>query len=527
MIQIGNRESFAIEIDWLPRPPEISDFCEAVTWAKIWIYAGGQVLTANRQDDGTNREWIHWHGVSIAEWILENWNQILYYSKPPFPCDAPDAVRLMATIRTQIGRLPEDAAERLSEKKQIWWKHHSLRAGAQGGALPEVLFWSQGNEVSIAWSPEFEAYAKANAAFIPRSGQVRVSIKQLEDVFRRFLDVVRDRLYGEPENFRANKYEDGLNRLHSPRARLSELVDYLGLSIGSFAKVVGVSVRSLSQMEADGDLSDLIPKVKKKLGVPEEFFSPKFEGSIVDAMHQHVPLLALFRSVAPEVGDRGVAELYKTWARAQISKQPDQELLNLKAAVVIAAEDSAATDFQLGRDRAHRVLEFLKTDLTKPIDIERIIKDLRIQKFQCELVDPLIDAASIWARSGSPLIALNRTSFKAGRPWATRTTLAHELCHILFDTDEARQLGIASGPWAPPRLERIANAFAVVFLLPDRLLLNLTYDPATGAGFKKLMREFSVGARTAARRLQDVGKINESQAEDLIEAYSATPVGRA
>ena len=41
-----------------------------------------------------------------------------------------------------------------------------------------------------------------------------------------------------------------------------------------------------------------------------------------------------------------------------------------------------------------------------------------------------------------------------------RFTLAHELCHLLYDRSYGWQLAIASGPWAPRDLERRANAFA-------------------------------------------------------------------
>lgn len=59
---------------------------------------------------------------------------------------------------------------------------------------------------------------------------------------------------------------------------------------------------------------------------------------------------------------------------------------------------------------------------------------------------------------------------RATTPWGERMVLAHELCHLLIDRHQARPLKILSGPWAPPLLERRANAFAAELLLPTAAL---------------------------------------------------------
>ena len=41
---------------------------------------------------------------------------------------------------------------------------------------------------------------------------------------------------------------------------------------------------------------------------------------------------------------------------------------------------------------------------------------------------------------------------------------------MLFDRDAGAHLAIASGPWAPQDVERRANAFAAMFLMPNELV---------------------------------------------------------
>jgi len=43
-------------------------------------------------------------------------------------------------------------------------------------------------------------------------------------------------------------------------------------------------------------------------------------------------------------------------------------------------------------------------------------------------------------------------------------------CHILFDREYGTKWALASGPWAPRDLERRANAFAAMLLMPPGLL---------------------------------------------------------
>jgi Zn-dependent peptidase ImmA (M78 family) len=59
---------------------------------------------------------------------------------------------------------------------------------------------------------------------------------------------------------------------------------------------------------------------------------------------------------------------------------------------------------------------------------------------------------------------------------AKRFSMAHELCHLLFDRSRGQKLAIASGPWAPRNIERRANAFAAMFLMPAHLVQQAIAD---------------------------------------------------
>lgn len=74
------------------------------------------------------------------------------------------------------------------------------------------------------------------------------------------------------------------------------------------------------------------------------------------------------------------------------------------------------------------------------------------------------------ARLEPQRILVNLRNSANAHTFGRRFTLAHEFCHLLFDRDVGAHLAIASGPWAPHDVERRANAFAAMFLMPNGLV---------------------------------------------------------
>jgi len=93
-------------------------------------------------------------------------------------------------------------------------------------------------------------------------------------------------------------------------------------------------------------------------------------------------------------------------------------------------------------------------------------------------------------------------------------TLAHELCHLLVDRGSATELMVVSTPWAPPEIERRANAFAAELLLPKAGILRAAGD-AVRSGWvgeesrAALMDEFKVGATVCTHQLENRLRISE------------------
>jgi Zn-dependent peptidase ImmA (M78 family) len=111
---------------------------------------------------------------------------------------------------------------------------------------------------------------------------------------------------------------------------------------------------------------------------------------------------------------------------------------------------------------------------------------------------------------------INRTSDYNSTDHGKRFTLAHELFHLLYDRTRARRIAHISGPWAPPGVEKRANAFAAMFLMPrsllDRFFPGERIDIGTVLDAANSMR---VGTSALVEHLYNTSMIDESMRDHL------------
>ncbi|HET7502734.1 MAG TPA: XRE family transcriptional regulator [Kofleriaceae bacterium] len=151
-------------------------------------------------------------------------------------------------------------------------------------------------------------------------------------------------------------------------------------------------------------------------------------------------------------------------------------------------------------------------------------------------VDANIDGAS--TREPIPAVLVNLVG---GRDcwWRTRMTLAHELCHLLFDAlpDSGHRRMVMFSPHRDPsrdnrgrprnafqlpevleRMERRANAFAVHFLAPGRAIRRLVarHDATSEGAVTLICQSFCVGRITAINQLCNVFILSKQERARMI-----------
>ncbi len=143
-----------------------------------------------------------------------------------------------------------------------------------------------------------------------------------------------------------------------------------------------------------------------------------------------------------------------------------------------------------------------------------------------------IEGACAW--SPTPAIIVNLVGGQ-GCWWNTRTTLAHELCHLAFDRGIAEGMGRGRFFWfspksedairqryfrseAPDLIEQRANAFAAYFLAPPQGVERLVgdADPTSETSVAEVMAHFGVGRMVAVNVIRNVFGLSKQVRNDML-----------
>jgi len=135
--------------------------------------------------------------------------------------------------------------------------------------------------------------------------------------------------------------------------------------------------------------------------------------------------------------------------------------------------DQTIRPWAQGYNLAQRTYRQLKAlwDFNDIVPIRHVLKDLGVPVRVVSLLDKDIRAVSVEShKPNSIFILMNKSCPLNSKETGQRFSLAHELGHLLFDRDKALQMAVASGSWAPPELEKRANAFAAMLLMPPEVI---------------------------------------------------------
>ncbi len=213
-------------------------------------------------------------------------------------------------------------------------------------------------------------------------------------------------------------------------------------------------------------------------------------------------IVTLCNLIVGLTGDRSSAEL------ATIDDRPEPMIATL-------APWSQGYDLA---DRLHDQLDgrFLTG---RYVDVDGLLERLGIEVKEVWLTDASVRGVAIAGPGHRPGIAWNRGNLFNGTSQGRRFTLAHELCHVLYDREVGRRLAIASGPWAPAGIERRANAFAAMLLMPEPLIqqsvVELDCSLATEEGVDRVARRLHTGFEATLRHLRNLALIDDVDQQQI------------
>lgn len=119
-------------------------------------------------------------------------------------------------------------------------------------------------------------------------------------------------------------------------------------------------------------------------------------------------------------------------------------------------------------------------------------------------------------------MVVNAEGQHARWPSGRRATLAHEVCHLLFDAHHALPVAEALGGRMPRDLEQRARAFAAELLLP-RSVVAAQFDGDALATVRRAAIRYGVSKELAAWQLRNSGVELEDAQRTALKGLVSRP----
>ncbi|MFC7382099.1 ImmA/IrrE family metallo-endopeptidase [Sphaerisporangium rhizosphaerae] len=513
----GSTDGFAARLAFMSDPDEGSAATteESASWGALQIWADGHNLSAH-VSQGEPLQSTHWYLLPVLEWIAEHWNPLFHEERLPNRNVEGAAATALIVTRNAPALADESDILTWEEDWYEWHARHALRAARAGGLFPNVVIRRFRDSIEVSWDDEplagsprgFRHSASHGVVYLPPAKVARPLYELLRSATDHLLNL-------HPESTRLTELRGQIDKLRLPdqhHVRLDWLAGLrrpptLGSRLVSGTPADDMQIRwneIVATLQETGDSE----QVTEVLAVEE---SP-----LVISGSCHAALL--FSSVAPTITSEDVRTLASVLVERYSRDVDTTELEDLSFEIL---PDPAIPDWEQGYELAEWVHE--RIDLTSSggsVDIEGLLQRLNVTVISRRLRDRDIRACSIVGPHHQPTVVHNESSLSFNHGRARRFSMAHELCHLLFDRSQGQKLAIASGPWAPRSVERRANAFAAMFLMPTVLVQEIiaeqpesVEEPAVVAAIASRLQ---VGRHATIEHLYNLTLMSEVTRDELL-----------
>ena len=470
---------WAKDRDSIPRRP--ADYGWSMGELRIDVL--GVTLTATHVGDHA-QSFVGWYLAPLLDWLATNWAAFLHEERVPWPAiKGPAASACRQAMDRWIAVDGQPGQARFAEI-QRWYQAHALRSAASGGLFPDIFLRRVADDVELSWLPDPPPFSPHGLTFEAAAGYARLAVGDVATPLWQLLEWATT---NPPD-------------LATPRDRESH-------------RTLCDKVQQLRTRSDDSLIKSHLP-----VAVYESAIHTFQDAERLDLVHArrpaasapHIPELppavAMFGGVSPDLTAKDV----KTLGHALIASDGGDDSTELAELV---QDEPLGIPYRDGEDFATDLLESLAGPHTEPFtDIRGVCKHLGILVVDTALETDPIRGVAIAGQGFSPRILVNRkhpfNSNESGR----RFTIAHELCHVLFDRTRAKRIAHTSGRWANPGIEQRANAFAAYLLMP-RDTLSAKIDPGSElelADVHGLASELQVNVSALVEHLYNLDMIDDA-----------------
>lgn len=506
----GDQRNFAIEFALYQDPDlgQVSDCAESASWGAFRVWVDGRNLCEHQVGDSTENA-VHWYLLPFFEWLVMNWDALLHEERLPLGSHGINArSAYYDTLRLVLGNI-DSKSEMKSMEWQRWWKRHALRACRFGGVFPDIFIRRLRDTIELSWGDQPLPGLPDDFYFTVPQGVVCLPVTV-------FADTLQDALHG------------AVAALKKARAQHSVRVEDFCLLVEEIknkdpivqtAWFVEAEQRDQRSLRIVDFVYDYARKVSRD--VADAMFINQVGKGYVETFS---PAALMFGSANPQISEGDISNIADVLVHSFNGVGDSDEL---RPFVRHEALSPNRPPFQEAYDLALDLLEDLRLPNATDsfIDIEDIVSTLKIRVIRKDFAESKVRGLAIAGPTARPTIVINQ-SHPANRSFGgERFAIAHELCHVLYDREYGRGVSLASGPWAPEALERRANAFAAMVLMPpeiiDRAIAESREPTESLNGIKEIAKMMNTSVRATIEHLANVGKITDPDRDLLLNEWDS------
>ena len=496
----GDTDRFAVRMAFLDDPDggEAANSDQSISWGGFQLWVRGVNLCAHLEQS-ERVDHVYWYLLPLLEWFAQNWDPLLHEERLPCRSQEDTGWRALRNDPIPPFAMNESQEDDREAEWQQWWSRHALCAAREGGLFPDVVFRRLRDAIEVSWGPGQVAGAPAHVVFdVSQPSSETLSPRAVAEPLHEILLGASEYLsVAAPDSARILQLSQSIRRLSKPRNHERHMW-LAGLGVGTRA------VRSGWRRVRDYISRSQPMEQQAALLAHEGDRNLVVEGSCHAAL--------MFGSSSPQITNEDVVTLCNLIVGLTRDHSSEEA-----AATGDHPEPMVTTlaPWSQGYDLAGRLHDRLDGRFLtgRYVDVDDLLDELGIEVKEVQLTDSSIRGVAIAGPRHRPGIAWNEGSPFNATPQGRRFTLAHELCHVLYDREVGRRLAIASGPWAPAAIERRANAFAAMLLMPERLVregvAGMNSPLATEEGVDSIARQLQTGFEATLRHLSNLSLIDD------------------
>lgn len=434
----GEPDSFEISARWLDDHEPRERLPHEYGWSlgEIKIVVGGHVLTRHRLYS-QSKEAIGWYLGPIIVWLVEKWPWLLHEEAFTWPDRSGEsgAVATSSALSQYIAS-DDEIEQEYYRKVHDWWSRHALRAADPSALYPDIYFRRLEDDIEISWIEQQPDFAPKDFSLELTPGAASLPVALVAKTIWSFI-------------------EWGLACARPVTKSDSDEVEEIR------KKVALLKRKSAFELEALHIADAGLRKIMEKARDHGDWEPNAKVGSSIPVVTELDSAVLMFGGLNVTIGEADAKALLGFMAFHQGTESRD-ELDQLVESKVLS---SITKPYIQGYELALDARESLGIDCKQLyVDVESILRRLGISVLRQALETDSVRGVAIAGDGFLPAVLINTSSIYNDSKLGERFTLAHELCHILYDRTRARRLSHISGPWAAAPVEKRANAFAVMFL---------------------------------------------------------------